>query len=268
VTSAPTPPATDSATDSTIDPASDSVTDPVTDPASGPTTDSATGPASRREGRVPGGLFLSFEGIEGAGKSTQASRLAEWLVGRGHEVVPVREPGGTGLGEEIRAALLAPRQGGMASWCELCLYMASRAQLVREVVRPALARGAVVIADRFAESSVAYQGGGRGLGTRRVRALYEWVTEGLRPSPVFLLDLDPVCGIERITSARGSAMLDRLESEPMAFHRRIRSAYLQMARREPARFVVLDAAAGPDRVQTQVRGRLLALMSGATTETR
>ena len=211
---------------------------------------------------VPPGLFLSFEGIEGAGKSTQAALLAEWLSGRGREVVPVREPGGTGLGEDIRMALLAHRPGGMAPWCELCLYMASRAQLVREVIRPALARGAVVIADRFAESSVAYQGGGRHLGARRVRALYQWVTEGLRPNPVFLLDLDPAAGIGRILSSRGSSPLDRLESEPMAFHRRIRSTYLRMARREPDRFVVLDAATDPRETQEQIRAHVTARLRG------
>jgi dTMP kinase len=220
------------------------------------------GSTRRRDASIPGGLFLSFEGIEGAGKSTQASLLAEWLGGRGREVVSVREPGGTGLGEDIRAALLAHRPGGMAPWCELCLYMASRAQLVREVVRPALARGAVVIADRFAESSVAYQGGGRRLGARPVRTLYQWVTEGLRPSPVFLLDLDPVAGISRILTTRGSSRLDRLESEPIAFHRRIRLAYLRMARREPDRFVVLDAASGPGAMQDEIRARVIALLGG------
>jgi dTMP kinase len=213
-------------------------------------------PARRRMGGDSSGLFLSFEGIEGAGKSTQASRLADWLRIAGHEVVPVREPGGTTLGEDIRAALLAHRPGGMVPWCELCLYMASRAQLVHEVIRPACARGAVVIADRFAESSVAYQGGGRGLGSRSVLSLYDWVTGGLRPDPVFLLDLDPAAGIDRIVAARGASRLDRLESEPLAFHRRVRAAYRRMARREPDRFVVLDAAGDPDELQDRIRARL------------
>jgi dTMP kinase len=188
------------------------------------------------------------------------SLLAAWLGGCGHEVVSVREPGGTGLGEDIRAALLADRPGGMTPWCELCLYMASRAQLVREVIRPALVRGAVVIADRFAESSVAYQGGGRHLGARRVNTLYGWVTEGLRPNPVFLLDLNPAAGIQRILSSRGGSQLDRLESEPIAFHRRIRFTYLRMARREPDRFVVLDAASDPQATQVQIRACVTALL--------
>lgn len=209
---------------------------------------------------VSRGLFLSFEGVEGAGKSTQVTLLASWLRERGHEVVGVREPGGTGLGEDIRSALLAHRPGGMTPWCELCLYMASRAQLGREVIRPALARGAVVIADRFAESSVAYQGGGRRLGVRRVRILYGWVTEELRPNPVFLLDLDPVAGLRRILSSRGSSQLDRLESEPIAFHRRIRSTYLRMAHREPDRFVVLDAASDPEDTQGRIRARVAPLI--------
>jgi dTMP kinase len=227
-----------------------------------------TPPSGRRTNGPPGygdsggpvGLFLSFEGIEGAGKTTQAERLAEWLRGRGREVVSVREPGGTALGEDIRAALLAHRPGGMAPWCELCLYMASRAQLVREVVRPALARGAVIIADRFAESSLAYQGGGRGLGARPVHALYGWVTEGLRPDPVFLLDLDPTAGLSRIVSARGISKLDRLELEPILFHRRVRAAYRRMVRREPDRFIVLDAALGVDALQDRIRARVLVLL--------
>lgn len=220
----------------------------------------ASAPVRGRDPGVPAGLFLSFEGIEGAGKSTQASRLAAWLHDCGREVVPVREPGGTPLGEDIRAALLAHRPGGMVPWCELCLYMASRAQLVHEVIRPACERGAVVIADRFAESSVAYQGGGRGLGARSVRALYEWVTGGLRPDPVFLLDLDPAAGINRIVSARGVSALDRLESEPIAFHRRVRATYHRMARREPDRFVVLDAACSPDELQDRIRARVTLLL--------
>lgn len=218
------------------------------------------GPETRAESVKRGpavafpGLFVSFEGIEGAGKSTQAVRLAERLRRDGREVVSVREPGGTGVGEDIRAALLAHRVEGVAPWCELCLYMASRAQLVREVIRPALARGAVVIADRFAESSVAYQGGGRRLGVRRVQALCEWVTDGLRPDPVFLLDLDPVLGLRRILSARGHENLDRLESEPIAFHRRIRAAYRRMAGREPGRFVILDASFDPEVITETIRG--------------
>ncbi len=214
----------------------------------------------RVDAPISGGLFLSFEGIEGAGKSTQALRLAVWLRDRGREVVSVREPGGTGLGEDIRAALLAHRPEGMAPWSELCLYMASRAELLREVVRPALARGAVVIADRFAESSIAYQGGGRRLGGRPVRALYKWVAEGLQPRPVFLLDLDPAAGMKRITEARGASGLDRLEREPLEFHRRVRSAYLRMARREPERVLVIDATRGPDRVHEEIRGRVAALL--------
>jgi dTMP kinase len=204
------------------------------------------------------GLFLSFEGIEGAGKSTQAVMLVTWLRERGLEVVAVREPGGTPLGEDIRSALLAHREGGVAAWCELCLYMAARAQLVREVIRPALDRGAVVVADRFAESSVAYQGGGRRLGARPVRTLYDWVTDGLHPDPVFLLDLDPPVGISRIVAARGAQALDRLESEPLKFHRRVRSAYRRMARREPDRFVVLDASIPTAELQAEVRSRVSA----------
>jgi dTMP kinase len=201
----------------------------------------------------PTARFLSFEGIEGSGKTTQAQLLAGWLRSRGRDVLLVREPGGTDRGERIRSLLLDPVGPPMDAWCELCLYMAARAQLVQEVVRPALARGAVVIADRFGEASIAYQGGGRGLGGMRVRALYRWVTLGLRPGRVYLLDLRADVGLRRIRESRGPAALDRLESEPLSFHRRVRSAYRRMARREPERFRLLDALRPVDDLQRDIR---------------
>ncbi len=201
----------------------------------------------------PSARFVSLEGIEGSGKTTHARLLVEWLRAAGHEVVAVREPGGTALGERIRALLLEQSETGMSPWCELALYMAARAQLVREVIEPALARGAMVIADRFGEASVAYQGGGRGLGRARVRSLYGWVTGGLFPDRVILLDLDPREGMRRIVASRGTGGLDRLEREPLAFHRRVRNAYRAEARREPARFSVLDADDAVETVQRRIR---------------
>lgn len=148
----------------------------------------------------------------------------------------------------------------MNAWCELCLYMAARAQLVQEVVRPALARGVVVIADRFGEASIAYQGGGRGLGGLRVRALYRWVTLDLRPGRVYLLDLKAEVGLRRILDSRGPAALDRVESEPLSFHRRVRSAYRRLARREPERFRVLDALRPVEDLQQEIREDLRLLV--------
>jgi dTMP kinase len=198
------------------------------------------------------GLFLSFEGIEGAGKSTQARLCQAWVREQGREVVLVREPGGTPLSERLREVLLHGREFSWTAWAELCLYEAARAQLVSEVIRPALTRGAVVLADRYAEASVAYQGGGRQLGVARVRALNRWVTGDLRPGRVFLLDLDPETGLDRIRAGRGAKALDRLESEPLRFHRRVRSAYLRQAKREPDRFLVLDARLSEDALARQV----------------
>jgi dTMP kinase len=138
--------------------------------------------------------------------------------------------------------------------------MAARGQLVAEVIRPALARGAVVLADRFGEASIAYQGAGRGLSAPRVRSLYRWVTGGLRPERVLLFDLDPALGLARIRAARGADSLDRLESEPLDFHRRVRSAYRRQARCEPERFVVLDARLPEEEVAAAVWATLTPLL--------
>jgi dTMP kinase len=206
------------------------------------------------------GLFVSFEGIEGCGKSTQVGALEEWIRSRGRTVVTVREPGGTPLSEKIREILLRGDAPPGSPWAELCLYLAARAELTMRVIRPAIEHGAVVIADRFAEASVAYQGAGRSLGLSRVRSMNRAVTGGLRPDRIFLLDLDPEEGLRRIRAGRG-ADLDRLESEPLPFHRRVRAAYLRMAGAEPQRFVVLDAAASPEDLGRRIRRELVPLLS-------
>jgi dTMP kinase len=199
------------------------------------------------------GLLLSFEGIEGSGKSTQAAQLESGLLGSGKEVLRVREPGGTPLSEAIRRLLLQEDGPAIGAWSELFLYVSARAQLVEEKIRPALEAGHVVLADRYAEASVAYQGGGRRLGVRRVRTLNRWATGGIRPARIYLFDLDPAVGMRRILESRGRDALDRLETEPLAFHRRVRRAYLRMARREPERFRVLDAALPSDRLHALIR---------------
>lgn len=209
-----------------------------------------------------GGLFVSFEGAEGAGKTTQIARAARALRAEGRTVVTVREPGGTKLSEAIRELLLRRDGPPIEPWSELLLYVAARAQLVEEVIRPALARGAVVLADRYVDASVAYQGGGRRLGADRVRSLNQWATRGLRPHLTFLLDLDPRVGLERVRSGRGARSLDRIEREALDFHRRVQAAYRREARRG-SRICLLDAtlpaADLADKVLTVIRTRLARL---------
>jgi len=191
------------------------------------------------------GFFVSLEGPEGAGKTTLARRLADWFKEQGAEVVLTREPGGTRLGERLRELLL---HEGMDAKTEFLLYLADRAEHVAQVIRPALLRGAVVVADRFVDSSYAYQGHGRGLPLDWMRAATEGATGGLLPDLTLLLDLDPALGLAR--GGRG----DRLEHEDLAFHRRVREGYLALAQAEPERFRVVDAARDPERVWRSVLG--------------
>jgi dTMP kinase len=188
---------------------------------------------------VPGlpGLFITFEGGEGSGKSTQIARLAERLRAGGRDPVVTREPGGTPLGEGIRALLLDPARPPDAL-TEALLMVAARAELVARVIRPALARGQVVLCDRYADSTLVYQGAGRGLDRALLRSLNEAATGGLTPDLTLLLDLDPAIGLSR-RSAAGEP--NRLDREPEAFHARVRAAYLELSREEPARWVALDA---------------------------
>lgn len=184
-----------------------------------------------------GGLFISFEGPEGAGKSTQLARLSARLAEAGAAHVVTREPGGTGLGTRVREVLLDPALA-VDPLPEFLLYSASRAQLVREVIRPALGRGETVLCDRYADSSLAYQGFGRGLDRAFLAGLTREVTGGLTPDLTVLLDLDPALGLAR-AAARGRP--DRLEGADLAFHTRLREGFLALVRAEPGRFLVLDA---------------------------
>lgn len=193
------------------------------------------------------GFFLSFEGGEGVGKSTQARLLGEWLRAElGREVVLTREPGGTTLGMELRNAVLHGED--LDARTEALLYAADRAHHVHALVRPSLARGAVVITDRYLDSSVAYQGDGRDLGAAEVEQLSLWATEGLLPDLTVLLDLDPLVGLTRLTGDP-----DRLERAGDAFHARTRQAFLDRAAADPGRWRVLDAARGIDEIQAEVR---------------
>lgn len=181
------------------------------------------------------GRYIAFEGIEGAGKSTVVGALAERFAADGAEVITVREPGGTEVGERIRSILLDPALS-IAPWTEAMLFAASRAQLAQEVIRPGLDRGAWVLSDRTVYSSLAYQGSGRGLGVERVRAVNEAGLAGIWPHVVVLLDLDPVEGLGRQKDA------DRIGAERREFHESVRSAFVGIAESEPDRFVVADAA--------------------------
>ena len=194
------------------------------------------------------GLFIAFEGGEGAGKSTQARLLAEWVRGFRDDVVVTFEPGATKAGAAIRKLLLSPAHHGLTSRAEAMLYAADRADHVENVVRPALARGAVVITDRYADSSLAYQGAGRDLPLAEVRRLSQWATCGIRPDLTILLDLDPAVGL-----ARAGGTPDRMERESLEFHERVRSAFRHLAHEGRSRYVVVDASRPPDEVAAQVR---------------
>ncbi len=195
------------------------------------------------------GLFLTLEGGDAVGKTTQAESLAAWLTARGRSVVRTREPGGTDLGLAIRDLVLH-RTGPIAPRAEALLYAADRAHHVATVVEPALARGDVVLQDRYLDSSVAYQGAGRVLDADEIRRLSLWAAGGRLPDLTVLLDLDPRIARERRADR---TRFDRLEAEEDPFHDRVRAAYLAAAAAEPDRFLVVDASDAPDAVQAAIR---------------
>ncbi|UUY49006.1 dTMP kinase [Streptomyces yangpuensis] len=197
------------------------------------------------------GFFIALEGGDGAGKSTQVKALAEWIRGKGHEVVVTREPGATPVGKRLRSILLDISSAGLSNRAEALLYAADRAEHVDTVVRPALERGAIVISDRYIDSSVAYQGAGRDLSPTEIARISRWATDGLVPNLTVLLDVSPEAARERFTEAP-----DRLESEPAEFHQRVRSGFLTLAAADPGRYLVVDAGQDPDSVTTVVRHRL------------
>lgn len=199
------------------------------------------------------GLFITLEGVEGAGKSTQMARIRDWLEARGHQVIETREPGGTRISELIRDVVLHGQHPEMSPHTELLLIFAARAQHLDELIRPALARGEAVLCDRFTDASYAYQGGGRGLPAAEIEALESMVQGELRPDLTLLLDLPAIRGLER-TSDRGSE--DRFETESLQFLERAREAYLERARVHPGRYVVIDASRSADQVWEQIRGVL------------
>lgn len=206
---------------------------------------------------VKPGLFITLEGGDGSGKSTQAQLLGEWLQAQGRTVVRTREPGGTEVGVAIREIVLHHR-GEVSPRAEALLYAADRAQHIATLVRPALARGEIVIQDRYLDSSVAYQGAGRVLGGTEVRDLSLWAVEGLLPHLTLLLDLDETAARGRLDAA--DKVFDRLEAEKGEFHARVRAAFLTLAAAEPDRFLVLDASLPVDELAALIRARVAALL--------
>ena len=202
------------------------------------------------------GLFITLEGGDGSGKSTQSARLTGWLTNVGHSVLVTREPGGTSLGLELRDIVLH-RRGEIAPRAEALLYAADRAHHVATVVRPALERGEIVVQDRYIDSSVAYQGAGRVLDGAEVRDISLWATDGLLPDLTILLDLPESDGRERMAER---TKYDRLEAEESDFHARVRAGYLALAAAEPGRFLVLDARQPIDTIADAIRERVGSLL--------
>jgi dTMP kinase len=213
-------------------------------------TGSATSAPARRTG-----VLLALEGGEGAGKSTQARMLAIWLRDQGYDVVTTHEPGATKIGMRLRALLLDTAHTGLASRAEALMYAADRAEHVPAVIIPALQRGAIVVTDRYVDSSLAYQGAGRELPVSEIAALNKWATGGLLPDLTIVLDVSPAAGLRRRLSSA-----DRLESEPVAFHERVRNGFLKLAAAEPGRYLVLDAGRPESEVSRAIQLRVRELL--------
>ena len=203
------------------------------------------------------GVFVCFEGGEGAGKSTQSRLLARWLTEQGCTVLSTYEPGDTPVGAKIRQIVLDPATGALADRTESLLYAADKAEHVETVVLPALARGEVVITDRYVDSTLAYQGAGRALEVAEVEQIARWATGDLRPHLTVLLDLEPSAGLDRFEER------DRIEGESLEFHQRVRSAFLGMAEAEPGHYLVLDARAPVEEIAAAVQAAVAPLLAQA-----
>jgi dTMP kinase len=193
------------------------------------------------------GVFIALEGGEGAGKSTQAKLLQAWLVAEGHSVLLTREPGGTDVGSALRRLLLDTATGTIAARTEVLVYSADRAEHVAAVLDPALAEGKVVITDRYVDSTLAYQGAGRAVDNADLEWISAWATDGLRPQLTVVLDIDPVDGLARAGEP------DRIESEPLEFHHRVRDHFLRLAAADPEHYVVVSARGEPETIHGAIR---------------
>ncbi len=200
------------------------------------------------------GIFISFEGIDFSGKTEQARRLAETLKTAGYDVELLREPGGVEIAEAIRHILLDAKHGGMTDRSELLLYSAARAQITKERIQPALNAGKIIVADRFVDSTTAYQGYGRQIDLDFVLRVNRFATWAILPVITFLLDIP--LEVAEARQRQSGKTVDRLEREDRTFHERVRQAYLQMAQSEPARFVVIDGAPGMDTISRQINETL------------
>ena len=198
------------------------------------------------------GRLVTFEGVDGAGKTTQVEAVTAALRERGFDVVATREPGGTRLGDRLREILLAPDEAPITPDAELLLLFAARAEHIATRIRPALARGAWVLCDRFTDASYAYQGGGRGIAARRIAALESWVQGDLRPDRTVVLDLPVVKGLARVSGRLFREAPDRFERERIDFFERVRGAYRDRHRQDPERYLLIDAAGEPERITRQV----------------
>lgn len=205
------------------------------------------------------GLFITFEGGDGAGKSTLIEKIYQRLIQSGCDVFLTRAPGGTEIGKEIRNLVLHKQDAFLSKRCELLLFLADRAQHVEEKIIPALNRGQIVLCDRFNDSSIAYQGGARGLTPEIVGNLCHFACDGLNPDLTLYLDLDPKIGFERVKKAGMSK--DRIESETIEFHQKIREAFKQIAKNEPKRFIIIDASKSPDEVYNLGQEKIDALLA-------
>jgi len=212
-------------------------------------------------------IFITFEGPDGSGKSTQIQLLAEYLQANSHTVVTTREPGGTPIGDQIRAVLHDVSNTAMVAEAEILLYSASRAQHVGQLIRPALEQGHVVLSDRYADSTMAYQGFGRGLDLMALRRITEFATGGLMPDLTIYLDCPVEEGLERKQQARasGEGEWNRLDREVVEFHRRVRQGYLALAAAEPQRWLVLDACRSIEEVQAEIQQAVKSVLAAKLT---
>ncbi|NLE76659.1 MAG: dTMP kinase [Chloroflexi bacterium] len=202
------------------------------------------------------GRFITFEGPEGAGKTTQLQLLSEWLRERGHDALTTREPGGTHIGDRIRAILLDPACTEMLSTAEVLLFSAARAQLVGQVIRPHLEGGGVVLCDRYSDSTLAYQGYGAGMDRQALRSITAFATQGLTPDLTILLDLPVAEGLRR-KAAGSDEEWNRMEQKARSYHERVRQGYRQLAAADPRRWAMLDATATVETIQTAIRQRVM-----------
>jgi dTMP kinase len=213
-------------------------------------------------------MFITLEGPDGGGKSSQIGLLAEFLRQAGYRVLATREPGGTPIGDRVRQVLLDPTIDDMLPRTEILLFQASRAQLVDQVIRPHLESGGVILCDRYADSTLAYQGYGQGGDLETLRRLLDFATGGLKPDLTLLLDVDPEVGMQRMCNRKPGTRdgdMNRLDANTLAYHQRVRQGYAELAARDPQRWVRIDASQASDAVQQQMREAALARLRLLTT---